>query len=230
MRRRIFIIVFICICGLGCTGVYKQEYCELVNHLKTVVPAINTDSLFCEECRGLRWDFHCWVDPIVFPFDIRTNPNWHIYSMVIQHNDSLKRNVGLAVVEDKVFKDSTLVFFPPAYGADDTQVVTESIKRRINKSRDICNTIVLQQIPDTYFAGAGWGDKIKLWREYDKYSSGEPTDYTCNFYLNFYYKRKLYQLLYVDKESAKMMQNDSDFTVVAENWFVRRYKWGGKLK
>lgn len=217
MKRQLIIIFLISLVTCGCSDVVRQQrYNELISNLKVVIPTIDEDFLFSDCYKGIQWIIFCRVEPLPSACSVKKK-NWNIMSYVIQASD-ITRPYALAVVTDRVFINEPLMFYHCSWS--DTAEVTESAKRKIVKSKEICNELIIKQVPDMYFVGAGWHKGYKLWD-----ISESVSKYTCDFYLIFYYKLMLFQLVHVDDETSKLLRYDVKYTHIYENWYIRRYLW-----
>ncbi|MBQ9339881.1 MAG: hypothetical protein IJS13_06055 [Paludibacteraceae bacterium] len=198
--------------------IHKMLVCEL----KEIIPHIDNDSLLMNEYMGLQWYIYSRTEPIQ-SIDIPLN-NRKVISYIIRKEEFALYPEELAVVEDKVYLNVPLIIHKPHSPHKKTEMNNKTIERMVIESKELCKSLILNNDSNMHFVGVSWLKNDKLWELSDS-SSQHFSKYTCDFYLLFYYKLWLYQLVYVNDETKNKMLEDDVYTHIWSNWFLRPYMW-----
>ena len=217
MKRQLLIIFLISLVTCGCSDVVRQQrYNELISNLKVVIPTIDEDSLFSCDYDGIEWINDS--RDLVYAENFSLKKYRHLLFVVIQKVDTSSHPVGLAWIDYNYYFDEIIDFRPSPLCKDSSiTIVDDHIKKLIIRSKDVCNSTILNRIPHTYFGGANWRKGARFWQN----SNG--ICYYSNFYLFLYYKGHRFQLIYVDDENKKKLLDDDEFTHIYNNWFIHPY-------
>lgn len=218
-KSHIILLLSIILLGNECSFMHVQREHDkkhLVESLENTIPEINTDSLFSCDYDGIEWINDS--RDLVYAENFSLKKYRHLLFVVIQKVDTSSHPVGLAWIDYNYYFDEIIDFRPsPLFKDSSITIVDDHIKKLIIRSKDVCNSTILNRIPHTYFGGANWRKGARFWQN----SNG--ICYYSNFYLFLYYKGHRFQLIYVDDENKKKLLDDDEFTHIYNNWFIHPY-------